>query len=493
MSDVINVMTRAQRKKMTTDNGSDQPKVVSQTNTEYVELSYSTEKELRNIKRDNNKIKESKSLMFVPQLNKIFIKPFSQSQRTRVDFARELVQMCEEFNIKEIYIVKNKYNNIFIEKLLKTMNEMKDVTGPHPRLNVLNNNNIKRINDKDDRRVIINDFHILPTSGHAGIRRMYNNIKKYYFWPGLYEDVKNFVNKCAKCQTQKYTNKYIKEPMVITTTANTAFEKIYLDIVGPLPQDIYNNVYILTIQCELTKFLEAYPLTSKSSIDVAKSMVSNFILRYGIPKTIATDRGSEFLSSTLQEVCRILQIKQLNSTAYHHQTIGSLENAHKSLGNFLRIQTDNDPDNWSNWLPFWCFAQNTSVHTSTGYTPFELVFGKVCNIPTNLVKDTVDPLYNYESYPQQLKYQLQITQKQARDNLIKSKTIRKASYDTNSNPVIYHPNDLILVKNETGNKFTSIYSGPYKVIRDIPPNVEIDKNGKIDLVHKNRTKKYISP
>lgn len=196
---------------------------------------------------------------------------------------------------------------------------------------------------------------------------MYNNIKKYYFWPGLEKDVYEFVRRCEKCQKNKHSI-YVREPLTVTTTANYAFEKIFLDIVGPLGKDNQNNSYILTVQCELSKYVEAYPSQTKNSTEIAQLLVNNFILRYGVPKEIATDRGAEFTSALFGEVCKLLQIKQLQSTAYHHQTIGALENSHKNLGQYLRIQTDNHPETWSTWLPFWCFSYNTSVHNSTKFT-----------------------------------------------------------------------------------------------------------------------------
>lgn len=151
--------------------------------------------------------------------------------------------------------------------------------------------------------------------------------------------------------------------------------------------------------------------------------MENFILRYGVPREIATDRGTEFMATTMKEVCKLLAIKQISSTAYHHQSIGALENSHKSLNAFLRIQTDNNPRNWSSWLPFWCFSYNTTVHSETQYTPYELVFGKTCNLPSNLSSNVIMPLYNDENYVQNLRYRIQVAQNDARTNLINSKIV----------------------------------------------------------------------
>lgn len=494
---VMNVMTRAQKKRLerqvspeptvTTDDWNAQPKVVEICSKpkEAVELSFINKEELNKLRSLNEVNEESNTFCYVRSKSTIFINPDSQSQLTPAAFVRELGEFSKILKIDEIYVIKSKRNNIFVEKLLSEVKKMINWSGP--RICVLKE--VRKIDDKDERKIILNDFHLLPTSGHAGIRKMYNNIKKFYFWNGLEKDIINYVHKCDKCQKNKHA-KCTREPMVVTTTANTAFEKIFLDIVGPLDRDENDYSYILTIQCELSKYVEAYPLISKSSVDVARSLVNNFILRYGIPNVIATDRGKEFTSTVFDEVCKLLQIKKLHSTAYHHQSIGALENSHKSLGNYFRIQTDGHPESWSTWLPFWCFSYNTSVHSQTQYTPFELVFGKICRIPSNLDVDVVDPLYNVDSYPLELRYRIQTSQKEARKNLINTKIARKQQYDKNVNPITYKKDDLLLLKNETGNKLNSIYSGPYKVLRDLTPNVEIIKNGHVDVVHKNRTKMY---
>ncbi|KAH9636145.1 hypothetical protein HF086_007097 [Spodoptera exigua] len=453
-----------------TDKGTDQPRVVELTTIpkEGVELQFIKGNELNKVNiNDKTNIKESKTLIYLKKEKTLYIKLVSPSQMTRRAFVRELGIKCKEWNINKITVRKNKNNNVFVKTLANEIQKTKE--GSIPSLCIIND--VIKITNKDEKKVILNDFHILPTSGHAGERKMYNNIKRRYFWSGLEEDIKNYVQKCEKCQKEKYS-RYTKEPMTITTTATEAFQKIFMDVVGPLERDEENFSYILTIQCELTKYIEAYPMKTKSTKEVAEKFVNNFILRFGIPEIIATDRGTEFISTTFQEVCNLLHINKLTSTAYHHQSIGALENSHKSLGTYLRIQTDNHSGHWSKWIAYWCFAYNTSVHTETKFTPFELVFGKQANLPSNLTIHP-EPIYNHESYPLELKYRLQLSQTEARENLIKSKMIRKIKYDKNCNPVVYKPNDKVLIKNENRNKLTSIYSGPYIVVREISPNVKI--------------------
>ena len=90
----------------------------------------------------------------------------------------------------------------------------------------------------------------------------------------------------------------------------------------------------------------------------------------------------------------------------------------------------------------------------------------------------------------ELKYRLQVSQKDARENLYKSKLLRKEIFDKEINPIYYKKDDLILLRNPISDKKQSVYLGPYLVIEDLCPNVKILINGKEKLVHKNRTKPF---
>lgn len=497
----ISVMTRAQCRKNfskqedeqfsivennSTSKRPDQPKIVEilKNPKNSIQLSLITNEILNNLHKVDHVSTKTNSFYYIPSQCSLFYNPYTRSALTQDVLLRDLDLICKEVNIPELIVIKYNKDAHHINNLLYMLNENNSES--RPRICIIKN--VKRIYDDETKKLILNDFHLLPTSGHAGINRMTNNIKKYYFWPGMNQDIQNFVKKCSSCQKHKHS-KHVKQPMCITSTATYAFQKIYLDIVGPIEKDINEFCYILTLQCELTKFTEAYPLTSKDSVTVAKAFVDNFILRYGIPTEIATDRGTEFISQTMKDVCKLLNINQLYSTAYHHESIGSLENSHKVLGSYLRIQAQQQKTAWSLWIPYWCFSFNTTVHSETKYTPFELVFGRICNLPSNLMSH-VDPLYTFDNYPLEMKFRLQKAQEDARNNLLQSKHKRKTLYDRTANPINYEKNDLILIKSEVGNKLSEIYDGPYKVLEDLEPNVLVNKNGKEVVVHKNRTKPF---
>ena len=141
--------------------------------------------------------------------------------------------------------------------------------------------------------------------------------------------------------------------------------------------------YILTTQCDLTKFVTSTPISDKRADTVARALMEKVILKYGVPQSICTDRGTEFMAKIFEELCIELNIQKLNSTAYHHETIWALENSHKMLGNFLRIYCNGDPLAWKDWVQFYDFAYNNTVHSATGYTQFYLVYGRQSNVPSN--------------------------------------------------------------------------------------------------------------
>lgn len=398
---------------------------------------------------------------------------------------QEIPEFCRTLKINEIIVKKGKENRKLLEKI-KGIKEL------------LHNKGIKmyiikgaqEVKKESTRKIILNDFHALPTGAHAGMNRMLRTMQKYYYWPKMEKDVQNFVKKCDACQRYKYSIQK-SEPMVVTSTATTALSKIFLDIVGSIEKDEAGFSYILTMQCELSKYVVGVPLKNKETETVARAFVENFVLKYGIPQGIATDCGTEFLSEVMRKTCDLLQIKQLKSSAYHHETIGALENSHKNLGMYLRTQVAKHKNAWSSWVPYWCFAFNTTVHTETKYAPFDLVFGKNCELPSNLRNNRIEPLYNPDNYMQELRYRLKISNKEARENLVSRKEQRVKRMNDKVNLYNYKIGDLVMLKNEQRKKLDPIYLGPFEVLSDQKPNVEIKVKNKPYLVHRNRVKPYL--
>jgi len=134
-----------------------------------------------------------------------------------------------------------------------------------------------------------------------------------YSWKNLKKDAKKYIKKCDICQKNKSHLK-TKQPMLITSTVTKTFERICLDIGGILPSIIEGNVYILTLQDELSRYALAIALATTDASTVAHAFVENFVCIYGIPSSILTDCGTNFLSDIFKNMCNLLDIEKSKTT-----------------------------------------------------------------------------------------------------------------------------------------------------------------------------------
>lgn len=354
-------------------------------------------------------------------------------------------------------------------------------------------NRLISIPDPDQIPIILTENHSNPTSGHSGFHKTYNRVKQNYKWKNMKSDIKNFIKKCESCQKNKLVRKKNRAPMEITTTSSKPFEKIFIDVVGPLPLTENGNKFILTLQDDLTKFSRAYAIPNHETETIAKKLVENFICTFGIPITIVSDQGRDFTSNLLKNISKLLKIKHINCTAYHPQSNGALERSHATLADYLKHFINENQTDWDNWLEFSMFSYNTSVHTSTKFSPYELLFGHQATLPSSLTKPT-EFKYTYDDYLSEITLKMQKSQELARENLIKSKEVNKRSYDKKINSQDFKVGDAVYLINEQtklhrSKKLTSNYKGPYKIIeKNSPVNYTIKVKSKKQKVHANRLK-----
>jgi IS30 family transposase len=112
-----------------------------------------------------------------------------------------------------------------------------------------------------------------------------------------------------------------------------------------LNQTADGNKYVLTFQDELSKVTLAIPIIQQDAMTVARSFVEEIILKFGIPQSILTDQGSNFMSEVFGNVCKLLKIKKIKCTAYHPQTNGALERTRSVLVEYLRCFILEDQSN----------------------------------------------------------------------------------------------------------------------------------------------------
>ena len=344
--------------------------------------------------------------------------------------------------------------------------------------------------DPDMKAKILQENHESILGGHRGMNKTYVAIKRYCQWPNMKREVEEYVKKCAKCQLNKTLRPKGKAAMEITTTARHPFEKCALDIVGPMTETMSGNKHILTFQDDFSKCIVAIPIPQQDTETSAKE----FVLKFSAPAQILTDQGSDFLSDIYKNTCKLLKIKKIQTTAFYPESNGSLERSHRVLVEYLRHYVREHQTNWDKWIPYAVYVYNTMVHTTTAYTPFELVYGFRSEVLSAL-RETPSVQYNYENYLTELRGRLQLAHEVARQKLISSKEKSKEYYDKGSEPFEFQIGQRVLLFDETvqrgrSKKLSSQYVGPYEVLAVEGINVTIRKGRITQKVHVNRIRPF---
>jgi hypothetical protein len=150
---------------------------------------------------------------------------------------------------------------------------------------------------------------------------------------------------------------------------------------------------------------------------IAKAFVEEIVLKFWIPQVLLTDQGSNFLSELFSNVCKLLRVKRIKTSAYHPESNGAMERTRRVLVEYLRCYILENPNDWDQWISYATFVFNTAPHTSTVFTPHELLFGRKPNIPGLLKKEPVQVRYNYDNCVQELEPRLHSCYEVAKTNL----------------------------------------------------------------------------
>ena len=317
------------------------------------------------------------------------------------------------------------------------------------------------------RQEILNLAHDSPMSGHLGVNKTYNKIINHFFWPNLRHDVAEYCKSCHTCQVVGKPNQKIPiAPLRPIPAFNEPFSRIIVDCVGPLPKTRSGNQYLLTIMCASTRFPEAIPLRNITASNVVKALTKFFTL-FGLPQSIQSDQGTNFMSNLFQQVMHHLGIKQFKSSAYHPESQGALERFHQTLKNMIRTYCLEFQKDWDEGVHLLLFATREAVQESLGFSPFELVFGHSVRGPLKLLKEKwlcEDTTLNILDYVSKFKEKLLRATEIAQQNLKKTQTKMKQYYDKDARSRTFQPGDKVLAFLPIpGHSLQARYFGPYEV------------------------------
>uniref|UniRef100_A0A8R1I9D7 RNA-directed DNA polymerase n=1 Tax=Caenorhabditis japonica TaxID=281687 RepID=A0A8R1I9D7_CAEJA len=226
------------------------------------------------------------------------------------------------------------------------------------------------------RKLVIQGNHTsMLGGGHFNWRTTMHKIQKIYFWPHMRKDVAEFCKRCHKCQLRRPKSQDDRENQ-LTVPSNRVFQRVGVDLTGPLKETRQGNRYYLNAVCWFTKYIIAVPLPDARTETCAQALLNNVVLRFGTMSELITDGASNFTSAAFKNFCSLLEIDQHIAIPHHSKGNGATERTFRTFHNAIAKYVNANHTDWEIYLQATCFAYNTSQHSTTGESPFYLMHGR---------------------------------------------------------------------------------------------------------------------
>ena len=331
-------------------------------------------------------------------------------------------------------------------------------------------------------RKILDYSHSHLLGGHLGVEKTQERVLRRFFWPGVYEGIKRYCASCPECQLASPRPK-LRAPLIPLPIVDVPFERIGMDLVGPLEKTARGHQYILVILDYATRYPEAIPLRKANAKSIAKELVQMFT-RVGIPRTLLTDQGTPFVSRIMKELCQLFNVQTLRTSVYHPQTDGLVERFNRTLKGMLRKVVSRDGKDWDLLLPYLLFAVREIPQSSTGFSPFELLYGRHPRGILDILKETWEEQgvtgTNVLQYVEDMRVRMAQIAPLVRQHMEQAQSRQKSYYDQRALVRQFERGDRVMVLVPTAeSKLLAQWQGPYEVLEKLSPvNYKISQPGR---------------
>ena len=346
------------------------------------------------------------------------------------------------------------------------------------------------------QKPLLYQYHDSITAGHLGVAKVYNKIQKKYFWSKMKCDIELYVKTCISCQRKKHPPRSFCAPLQ-KYVVGVPFERVALDVMGPLNETDRGNLYILVVTDYFTRWVEAYPMPNQKAETVARVLSKEWISRYGCMSEIHSDNGTNFESEVFHGLCDLLGIDKTSTCVRRPQSDGVCERFNHTVQTMLATAIMNNVWDWDEILPYLMMAYRNSRHESLGISPAKMLYGKEITLPLEaFIPDPNKRHFNAPEYIRYIRDLLQHSHEIARENLQKAVEYQNRSYLNRLKYNCYSLRDAVwywqpVFKKGQCPKLLSFWSGPYyivEVLSDVVFRIQQTAKCKSKVVHYNHLK-----
>lgn len=340
---------------------------------------------------------------------------------------------------------------------------------------------------KERRRNLISVTH--HTLGHVGTRKTLDVLREEYYWPNMEGDVRVHVQGCRPCAERKCVAVQLPR---LTTVTGFPFEKIALDITGPLPPAPNGYRYILGVIDYFSKFPMLIPLKTADARSVADVLFKRWISVFGVPWSIHSDRGTCFESELFKELCQIMGIKKTRSAPYYPQSDGLVERLFRTVKDMIYATTKTYRKDWRSVLPVVELGLRSTVSATTGFTPYQVVFGRTMRLPLTWMDDQLRPGAanpkgrSYSAFIMELESRMEKVHSTLKDQYLRAKTKLANSPERGSR--CYNVGELVMARifPKAKGMMEPRFNGPYRIVKKLGPwTYELRNESDGAIVHRN--------
>ncbi|XDV26292.1 hypothetical protein PO909_030044 [Leuciscus waleckii] len=297
------------------------------------------------------------------------------------------------------------------------------------------------------RDVVLKGVH--DEAGHQGQHRTLYLTRCRFYWQGLEKDVKEYVRCCKRCVVSKSPEPEARAPLESVKTSRP-LELVCVDFWSA--EDSSNkSLDVLVLTDHFTKLAQAYLCPNQSAKVVAKQLWDNFFCIYGFPERIHSDQGASFESSLISEMLQLAGVRKSHTTPYHPMGNGSVERFNRTLGNMIRALPPKAKHRWPQMLKSLTFCYNATIHETTNFPPFQLMFGRTPRLPIDMMFDSVlldDQVVDYNQYVQSFRDDLAQAMKVAQCSASKQQQRQANLYNKKQKGAPVNIGDRVLLANK---------------------------------------------